>query len=97
MKSIFAPIAAPFAIGAALMLAACTGETEPVETEQLPDELVDETTQTQEIEDPVAREEPIPPEMNGAQSAETDQPTLGTNSVEGDLGSGAEPPNPPSN
>lgn len=71
---------------AALGLAACDSDVTP-ET-QLPAD--DEAEMV--VSDPVPRETPVSPDLNGAKSAETEQPTLGVDSVEGDLGSGAEPP-----
>ena len=85
---------APLCLGA-LGLAACTGETMPDSGDDVSDEVIDETSADLEVSDPVAREEPVPVDANGAKSAETEQPTLGAEAVEGDLGSGAQPPNPP--
>ncbi len=71
---------------AALGLAACDSDVTP-ETELAADDEAEMV-----VSDPVPRETPVSPDLNGAKSAETEQPTLGVDSVEGDLGSGAEPP-----
>jgi len=71
---------APFAViaTAALALGACTSETE-ADTEIAPEE-----TDTVGIEAPGLQ---TVPGDNGPKSAGTDQPTLGADSVSGDLGS----------
>ncbi|MGB3710101.1 MAG: hypothetical protein WA985_00265 [Erythrobacter sp.] len=66
------------ATAASFTLAACTGET-TADTE-----IATEDTENVGIEAPGLQTQP---DSNGAKSAETDQPTLGADSVSGDLGS----------
>ncbi|MBV7265273.1 hypothetical protein [Erythrobacter ani] len=78
-----------------LGLTACTGETMPDSGDEVSDEVIDATSGDLDIEQPVARETPLPVDGNGAKSAETDQPAVGADAVSGEVGSGAEAPNPP--
>lgn len=80
---------------AALPLAACTSETTVEESTGenglSTEEITEDTTIEADISDPVAREQPVQPEENGAKSAETDQPMAAPAQTNPDVNS----PNPP--
>ncbi|MBD2842932.1 hypothetical protein [Erythrobacter rubeus] len=76
-------------------LTACTGETMPDSGDDVSDEVIDATSSDLNVEQPVVRETPLPVDANGAKSADTEQPTIGADAVSGEVGSGAEAPNPP--
>ncbi|QUL37017.1 hypothetical protein [Erythrobacter sp. JK5] len=80
---------------AALALSACTPETPSDPDQTVTDDIVEATDRDVDPQQPIARETPLPPETDAANSADTDQPTLGVDQVDTDaLGSGAEPARP---